>query len=152
MEDKNFLREIKALDHLIINRLSVDCISNINRITPSQIHILEYIINSPKKEVYQKDLEKIINHSRATVSSVLITMEKNGLIKRITDNNDTRIKKIVLSNKALNVFEKSKKNINLIEKECLNGISQNDLCIFYKVLNKMKNNLQRKDDIYDEII
>ena len=48
MEDKNFLREIKALDHLIINRLSVDCISNINRITPSQIHILEYIINIRK--------------------------------------------------------------------------------------------------------
>ena len=152
MEDKNFLREIKALDHLIINRLSVDCISNINRITPSQIHILEYIINNSKKEVSQKDLEKILKHSRATVSSVLITMERNGLIKRITDDNDTRIKKIVLSNKALNVFEKSKENVNLIEKECLNGISQNDLCIFYKVLNKMKNNLQRKDDKNDKTI
>lgn len=152
MEEKNILREIKTLDHLVINRLSVNCISNIKRITPSQIHIMEYIINSPKKEVYQKDLEKIINHSRATVSSVLITMEKNGLIKRITDNNDTRIKKIILSRKALNVFEESKESIKMIEKECLNGISEKDLCIFCKVLNKMKNNLQRKDDKYDEII
>lgn len=152
MEDKNFLREIKELDHLIINRLSVDCISNINRITPSQIHILEYIINNSKKEVSQKDLKKILKHSRATVSSVLFTMEKNGLIKRITDNNDTRSKKIILTEKALNVFEISKENVNLIEKECLNGISQNDLCIFYKVLKKMKNNLQRKDDKNDKTI
>ena len=149
MENKNFLREIKSLDHLIINRLSVDYISNIKRITPSQIHILEYIINNSKKEVSQKDLEKILKHSRATVSSVLFTMEKNGLIKR---NNDTKSKKIILTEKALNVIEKSKENINLIEKECLNGISQNDLCIFYKVLKKMKNNLQRKDDKYDETI
>ena len=82
----------------------------------------------------------------------MITMEKNGLIKRITDNNDTRSKKIILTEKALNVFEISKENVNLIEKECLNGISQNDLCIFYKVLNKMKNNLQRKDDKNDKTI
>lgn len=152
MKEKNILREIKTLDHLVINKLGINNISNIKRMTPSQIYILEYIINSSKKEVSQKDLEKILKHSRATVSSVLFTMEKNGLIKRITDNNDTRSKKIILTEKALNVFEKSKENINLIEKECLNGISQNDLCIFYKVLNKMKNNLQRKDDKNDKTI
>lgn len=152
MKEKNILREIKTLDHLVINKLGINNISNIKRMTPSQIYILEYIINSSKKEVFQKDLEKILKHSRATVSSVLITMEKNGLIKRITDNNDTRSKKIILTEKALNVFEISKENVNLIEKECLNGISQNDLCIFYKVLNKMKNNLQRKDDKNDKTI
>lgn len=152
MKEKNILREIKTLDHLVINKLGINNISNIKRMTPSQIYILEYIINSSKKEVSQKDLEKILKHSRATVSSVLITMEKNGLIKRIIDNNDTRSKKIILTEKALNVYEKSSESVNLIEKKCLNGINENDLSIFCMVLKKMINNLQRKDDRNDKTI
>ena len=144
MEDKNFLREIKELDHLIINRLSVDYISNINRITPSQIHILEYIINNSKKEVSQKDLEKILKHSRATVSSVLFTMEKNGLIVRITDNTDNRTKKIVLSSNAQRVFNRSKEKIKKIEDICLKDITEKDLNTFINVLSKMTENLKEE--------
>ena len=150
--DNSVLKNIKIFHQLVINSIGVKDMPKYPSVTTTQIQIMEYIISRPKKCALQKEFEKVLGLSRATVSSVLITMEKNGLIKRNIDNNDTRSKKIILTEKALNVFEKSKENINLIEKECLNGISQNDLCIFYKVLKKMKNNLQRKDDKYDETI
>lgn len=60
MKEKNILREIKTLDHLVINKLGINNISNIKRMTPSQIYILEYIINSSKKEVYSKRFRKNI--------------------------------------------------------------------------------------------
>ena len=81
------------------------------------MQILEYMFKHQDQEIYQKDLEKVLNLRRATVSGVLKTMEKNNLIERIIDSNDTRTKKIVLSNNAQKVFESSKEKIESLEKK-----------------------------------
>ena len=65
--------------------------------TPTQMQIIEYILNHTSEDIYQRDLEDILNLRRATVSGVLHTMEKNNLIRRVTDNEDTRSKKILVS-------------------------------------------------------
>ena len=87
------------------------------------MQILEYMFKHQDQEIYQKDLEKVLNLRRATVSGVLKTMEKNNLIERIIDSNDTRTKKIVLSNNAQKVFESSKEKIESLEKKCISGIN-----------------------------
>lgn len=105
---------------------------------------MEYIISRPKKCALQKEFEKVLGLSRATVSSVLITMEKNGLIVRITDNTDTRTKKIVLSSNAQRVFNSSKEKIKKIEDICLKDITEKDLNTFINVLSKMTENLKEE--------
>ena len=140
--EKKILKKVKIFHQLVINSMGVKDMPKYPNVTTTQIEIMEYIINSPKKYALQKEFEKILGLSRATVSSVLITMEKNGLIVRITDNNDTRTKKIVLSNNAQKVFESSKDKIKKLENKCISGINEKDLNIFMEVLSKMTKNLK----------
>ncbi len=144
---RSILKSVKTFHQLVINNMGVKDMPKYPNVTTTQIEIMEYIINSPKKYALQKDFEKVLGLSRATVSSVLITMEKNGLIVRITDNNDTRTKKIVLSNNAQKVFESSKDKIENLEKKCTDGINEEDLNTFIKVLSKMTENLKEEKNV-----
>ncbi len=144
---RSILKSVKTFHQLVINNMGVRNMPKYPNVTTTQIEIMEYIINSPKKYALQKEFEKVLGLSRATVSSVLITMEKNGLIVRITDNNDTRTKKIVLSNNAQKVFESSKEKIESLEKKCISGINEEDLNTFIKVLSKMTENLKEETDV-----
>ena len=139
--DNNVLKDIKIFHQLVINSIGVKDMPKYPSVTTTQIQIMEYIISRPKKCALQKEFEKVLGLSRATV---LITMEKNGLIVRITDNTDTRTKKIVLSNNAQRVFNSSKEKIKKIEDICLKDITEKDLNTFINVLSKMTENLKEE--------
>ena len=142
--DNSVLKNIKIFHQLVINSIGVKDMSKYPSVTTTQIQIMEYIISRPKKCALQKEFEKVLGLSRATVSSVLITMEKNGLIVRITDNTDNRTKKIVLSSNAQRVFNSSKEKIKKIEDICLKDITEKDLNTFINVLSKMTENLKEE--------
>ena len=110
--------------------------------TPTQMRIIEYILENAKKEIYQRDLEQVLNLRRATVSGVLQTMEKNQLIERVTDNNDLRSKKIILNKKTRDLFKKKEKQMKKIENILIRGISENELQTFSNVLEQMKENIK----------
>ncbi len=142
IKDDNILFKIKLINKLIINKLSYDNNIKCFKITPTQIEIIEYILNSDRK-VYQRDLEKILNLSRATVSGVLITMEKNKLIKRITDKNDLRSKQIILNEVAKKEFLRTKEKIIELSKIINKDITYEELEIFRRVIDKMENNINK---------
>ncbi len=146
--DQKVLYKIRDLDKMIFrcifNGNDIEdncCIRNMKRPTQTQMQIISYIIKHQNEEVYQKDLEEVLNLRRATVSGVLHTMEKNNLIKRITDSKDTRVKKIILDGKTQEIFNKNEKKIEKLEKIITKDISKNDMEAFMKVIQKMKNNI-----------
>lgn len=149
MEEGKILFEIKALERSIARSLIHDCdlkMEELNlRPTPTQMQIIEYILNCKEKEVYQKDLEEILDTRRATVSGVLQTMERNGLIERITDTGDSRVKKIILCEKSKRIFLHNKQKLDEIEKIILKDVPKEDIQIFTKVIKKMKNNIENAD-------
>lgn len=106
--------------------------------------VLGYMIDNYGKEIYQKDLEEKLDLSRATISDVLKRMENNGLITRLQNENDVRSKRIILSDGANKVFEKGIERIDYIEKKAIKDISQGDLEVFIKVINKMIKNIYEK--------
>ena len=95
MSDINVLYEIKSLEKEIvrtfINNKDITIPENIFP-SPTQFQIIECIIENKNQEINQKDLEKHLNLSRATISGVLQTMEKKNLIKRVTNREDVRTK------------------------------------------------------------
>ena len=132
---KKIVYEIKSLDLKILKKV-FKCD---REITPTQMRIIGYL--NENDVVYQKDLEKVLNLTRATVSGVLQTMEKNNLITRVSNNNDARLKQIILSEETKIIFEENKKKFDNLEKELVKGISDKELEIFVSVVEKMKNNL-----------
>lgn len=148
MKEINVLYEIKSLEKNIvrafINKQDVDIPENIFP-SPTQFQIIECILESPNQEINQKDLESILNIRRATISGVLQNMEKKNLIKRVTNREDVRTKKIILNEKTKEIFEKKRKTIEHTEKKLIKNISEEDLETFLKVLNIMKENIKKEE-------
>ena len=97
------LYKIKDLDLRILRMFQSDGNKLCDRLTPSQIRIITYLCEN--KVLYQKDIEKNLNLSRATISGILSTMEKNNIISRCVSECDLRSKKIVLNEDIKKIFD-----------------------------------------------
>ena len=149
-KENSILYKMKSIDKLINRNLIYAFTDNEHNIkcenfpSRSQMEIMAYILKhiDDNEDVYQRDLEKELNLRRATISGILGTMEKNGFIERTIGENDSRTKKITLSPDAKEKYSKSKKQLETIENMIIQDISEEDLEVFYKVINQMGINLQ----------
>mgnify|MGYP004508239483 FL=1 len=136
------LFKLKDLDKMIVRSL-LDQEKLELLPSPTQMQIIEYIINSDE-EVLQCDLEKAIKLRRATISGVLKTMEKKDLITRVISSKDARVKKIILSDKTKKMYLESKAKLEALEELITSNISDNEINIFLEVMNRMQENLMKK--------
>lgn len=66
--------------------------------TVSQLSTLGYLsIMRDGEDVYQRDIETFFKLRRSTVSSLLNTLERKGLLRREPVPHDARLKKLVLT-------------------------------------------------------
>ena len=135
--------EIKRLDNLI-NRKILKYLKkeNIKNISHVQAEILRYLYVNRDNTIYQSDIEKEADIRRSTVSGILKTMEKNGLIKRIDSKKDTRKKEVTLTNLGVKRHNEMNIKVKKFEKELLNGISLEEKKVFFKVIDKLADNLK----------
>lgn len=92
-------------------------------------------------DVFQKDIEEEYSLRPSTATVLLKKMEQNGLIYREAAENDARWKKIIVSEKALQYKDIVMADILNLEKELTQGISENDLDVFFSVVEKMLDNI-----------
>ena len=109
--------------------------------SPTQIKIIHYLFEHQNEEIYQKTLENHLKLSRATVSDVLKTMEKNGYILKKPNLEDARTNKIILNNIILDIHKKVMQEVNNINNIIQSNISKDDLNVFIKVVEQMQENL-----------
>ena len=140
---KNVVFEIKTLDNMI-NRKIINHAKQNNipfRLSPVQLKILHHLSKHHHEPIYQRDIEKIIESRRSTTSGILNTMEKNNLIKRISSQSDARAKKILLTDYSLNMLKMMLKQKDDFEHQIQESISEEEIEIFFKVTEKIKNNI-----------
>ncbi len=142
MKNNEFRKTLKDLNLLlfkVVNKrhkeLGID-------LTPIQSTIILTIYEN-QETLCQKHLEQFVSCNKSTLSSILDTMEKKNLIKRVSDCADTRKKVIVLTKSAKSFIEKIKEDKTMVENEMLQGIEKEELKLFTATLNKMLKNLER---------
>lgn len=107
---------------------------------------IKYFYENRNKDIFQRDFEERFSIRRSTATNMLKLMEKNGIITRESVDYDARLKKIVLTEKAIAIHKKAVKNIEMIESTLKNGITDEELASFYNVVDKIKLNLEVKND------
>lgn len=147
MEDKNIFNSIKELEKGIVRKIMSEASHDEMYSKPSiaQMQIIKYILKHDGKTIYQRDLEEVFNLRRATISGILKTMEKNNVIIRVCDPNDARGKIVILSDDAKKFFKEKETLFKKIETVLKKDITKEELEIFYKVILKMRDNINRKD-------
>ena len=135
--------EIKKLDNLISRKICRNLKEgNLNNVSHLQINILKYLYLNKDSTIYQSDIEKKIAARRSTISGILKTMEKNNLIKRAASKVDTRKKEVSLTSYSIKKYDEMEGKIKKFEKELLNGISLEEKKMFFKVIDKLSDNLK----------
>lgn len=70
-------------------------------LTGTQLSIIDFLhSNSKITPIYQKDIELEFNIRKSTATNILKLMERKGLITKKSVSNDSRLKEIVLTDKA----------------------------------------------------
>ena len=107
--------------------------------------VIGYLYENRHKDVYQRDMEKQFSVRRSTMTEILKLMEKNGLVERIKDENDARLKKIKLTETALKIHEKHEKDIANFENYIRQGISDQEMKTFFEIIGKISENVQKAE-------
>lgn len=114
-------------------------------ISESQGRILDYIIvEGEKRNVYQKDIEANFDLRPPTATGILRSLETQGLIARIPDERDGRMKKLVFTEKADSIKHALKSEIEETERLLLKGLSEKEREAFMNIAGKMLENLNTK--------
>lgn len=147
MKNKNKLKlglDISKINHIISRKMDASVISAIDdNLTVSQAYVIDFISNEGKdKEIFQKDLEREFDLKRSSISLMLNNMEKSDLIERVPVTEDARLKKIILTQKSIKIYEKISTAIDLIENKLSENITPEEIKVFQSVLDKIRNNLE----------
>ena len=101
--------------------------------------VIGYIARS-SGDIYQKDLEKQFSIRRSSVSKMLSSLEEKGLVIRESVKGDARLKKLVLTDKALKIHAIAEEDRAEQENALRRGGSDEELSAFMSVLRKIGQN------------
>lgn len=138
MKDRNIGRELKKLSNKI--HREIDKFASKSELTGAEGRVLHYLLGQ-EDDVYQKDIEFKLGLRSSTATEILKKMESNNLIIRKTSTNDARLKKIIITEKALKYKEIVMNDLRNFENKLKAGLSDKEIDLFLKVIEKMISNL-----------
>lgn len=111
-------------------------------ITGVQSRILGFINhNSEKRDIFQKDIEEELDIRRSSVTSVIQLMEKNGYIERRSVSKDARLKKIIITEKGIEVQRNVWNLIQELEKSLMDELSDEELEVLVSLIDRLSNKI-----------
>lgn len=109
-----------------------------------QGRIIGYVrCESKNRDVFQKDIEEHFELRGSSVTSTLQNLEKMGFIVRESIPTDQRLKRIVLTKKALDIHNQITKNIEQVEKEAFSSINKEEEQLLSVLLKRILNNIEK---------
>ena len=109
-----------------------------------QGRIIGYVrCESKNRDVFQKDIEEHFELRGSSVTSTLQNLEKMGFIVRESIPTDQRLKRIVLTKKALDIHIQITKNIEQVEKEAFSSINKEEEQLLSDLLKRILNNIEK---------
>ena len=103
------------------------------------------LVDGRKRPVYQKDIEKEFGLRPSTATEALKNLEAKGLICRISEKQDGRLKRIELTSKAEEIRHLITSEIAESENLLLKGITEEERRIFIEIGKKMLKNLDEAE-------
>ena len=130
----------------IVNQLRQMTITAHNGICPpgmtmSQLICIAYITFRQDADVYQKDIESCFKLRRSTVSSLLNTLERKELIRRVSVPHDARLKKLILSEKGQEIGSHVQKVLTELNQQMISVLDSEEQETLSKILRKIESGL-----------
>ena len=103
--------------------------------------------NPEAKALSQKDIAQHFGVSAAAVAMMMKKMESEGYITRNMSSSDNRFNELHLTELGLSMLSQSREIFHEIDTATYEGISEEDLEIFMRCLEKMQENLSAMPEL-----
>ena len=108
----------------------------------TQAQIVFLLFNNQDKTIFQKDICEEIGLKKSSITEQLDLLEEVGVITRIADKKDRRKNRITLTDEALKMIETIDEEVDAFNQKMMEGVTDEELEIFMKVLDKMEKNIR----------
>lgn len=113
-------------------------------LTAEQFLVMDALWN--QGEMTQQNIAYIIQKDKNSVTQFIDNLEKKGLVQRVVDSADRRVNNIKLSKVGLAMKDYTKKVAIAAINDILEGIPEEDLKTFVKVLNRACDNIEKVNE------
>ncbi|AMW32237.1 DNA-binding transcriptional regulator, MarR family [Fervidobacterium changbaicum] len=141
MEHARILALLNSIQRSVFKFVHEKTLKEFN-IHPGQIPIL--FILRKEEGLSQKEIAKRIGVEQGTIAVMLRRMEKNGLVRRVPDEQDRRITRVYLTEKSEDVLKSLAKIVKEAEELLVGGLSDEEKQEVENILKKLQNNIKRK--------
>ena len=127
-----------------IHRLSTKRFVQNSHNSGLDISMDQWIVLGPIWEndgVSHKEISEYCLKDKTSVTKIIDTLEKKNLVVRVSDQLDHRVKRVVLSNKAKELFLQAIPIMELTRDQLREGTTEQDIESLRSVLTKIYNNL-----------
>jgi DNA-binding MarR family transcriptional regulator len=136
---QSFGRVLGAAATLLFRRLSKELKDHQLPITPDQFKVLTHLWQKDGRS--QQELADLSDRNRANVTRIIDILEREGLVARKDDENDRRVFQIHLTKAGKDLEAAAAGCAKKTLEDACKGVSEEELRICRKVLQKMIENL-----------
>lgn len=107
--------------------------------------LIGFLYDNRDRDIYQRDLQKQFSVRRSTMTGILQVMEREGMITRRPVEWDARLKKIELTEKAVESQERFQQTIEGIEARISSGLSPEEKETFIRLCGKIREAIEGEE-------
>ena len=110
-------------------------------LTASQGRLMAFVAHRGQQPTYARDVEQALRLTHPTVSGLLSRLEQKGFVELVTDPNDRRSKRIVISEKGLACHERMQATIIENESRIVQGFTEEEKALLAQLLRRAIENV-----------
>lgn len=134
--------ELRCLNNMIRRAVESSAVlEQAEKLTGANSRFIAYLADHRHSDVFQRDLEKQFSITRSTASKIIKLMEQKGLVERHGVAGDARLKKLVLTDKAMALHEAIMADFQQLEARLTRGFCSEDLAVLTASIERMKQNM-----------
>lgn len=128
--------------HLMVQREAKRC--GIEFMGGPQGQVVRFLDSREENQdlVLIKDIEQELNITKSVASNLVKRMVQNDLVELEANPSDKRAKFVRLTDKARSQMQEVKAFFERIDKQLMEGIDEDELLIFEKVLGQLQENIK----------
>ena len=137
--------QIKELCRLLDKAIYYKGLLNTNgdAVTARDGWMLGYLYHRRDKEVFQKDMEADFHMAKSSVTAALQGLEKNGYIRREPVERDARLKKIVVTERGIQLHDSIKQSIEDMERKLAADLTPEQRQQLFAMWEQIKHGLEQ---------
>ncbi len=141
-KERKLLKDLHRLDVSIGRALCQQVQqSGVDEVSRANGHIIRFLNEHRKEDVYQRDLEHEFGITRSTASRVLTLMEQKGLVTRSSVEKDARLKKLTLTKRAAEIAHSMHDSGHIMQEKLLTGFTEEEKEKLYSMIDRMQENI-----------